>query len=255
MHVELPINISLVCANSIVSQGLKRILDEDNFVVEGLHHDTRAFLASSPHDKPDECELILIDVSAARNLTDEVTELRELLPHSRLVLLHDDLEVECLIEAFQAGADGYILKEIACESLLSSLRLVALGEKVVPGKLVEQLSSVAMAANNHARAETEISKILSEREIETLHCLVKGYPNKIIARRLEIGEATVKVHVKAILRKLMVQNRTQAAIWAVNRGVSATGIAHSPIVAASSTEATSCVPNKPQAALVECQAA
>src|SRR3546814_5032995 len=56
---------------------------------------------------------------------------------------------------------------------------------------------------------------LSEREVEILRCLILGYANKVISRRLDISEATVKVHVKAILRKLRVSNRTQAAIWAV----------------------------------------
>src|SRR3546814_3750398 len=60
---------------------------------------------------------------------------------------------------------------------------------------------------------------LSDREIEILRCLISGDANKIIARRLEITEATVKVHIKAILRKLRVMNRTQAAIWAVTRGL------------------------------------
>ena len=62
---------------------------------------------------------------------------------------------------------------------------------------------------------------LSEREIEILRCLILGYANKVISRRLDISEATVKVHVKAILRKLRVSNRTQAAIWAVKRGLEA----------------------------------
>jgi two-component system nitrate/nitrite response regulator NarL len=56
---------------------------------------------------------------------------------------------------------------------------------------------------------------LSSREAEILHCLMQGAPNKIIARKLEVAEATVKVHIKAILRKIRVTNRTQAAMWAV----------------------------------------
>nr|WP_272914659.1 response regulator transcription factor [Aurantiacibacter rhizosphaerae] len=129
--------------------------------------------------------------------------------------------MDCLIDAFEAGADGYILKNISCESLVNSLQLAACGEKVVPGELVKQLPQFAHATADQVKAEGELSDILSEREIATLRCLVMGYPNKVIARRLDIGEATVKVHVKAILRKLNVQNRTQAAICGVNYGVQA----------------------------------
>ncbi|TPG21598.1 DNA-binding response regulator [Sphingomonas koreensis] len=69
-------------------------------------------------------------------------------------------------------------------------------------------------------ATPEIRNLLSDREIEILRCLVIGYPNKLISRRLDISEATVKVHVKAVLRKLKVQNRTQAAIYALHHGLS-----------------------------------
>jgi two-component system nitrate/nitrite response regulator NarL len=69
---------------------------------------------------------------------------------------------------------------------------------------------------------------LSLREIEILACLVSGQPNKIISRQLEISEATVKIHVKAILRKVGVQNRTQAAIWAIGERLNETLSSHPP---------------------------
>jgi two-component system nitrate/nitrite response regulator NarL len=124
-----------------------------------------------------------------------------------------------MVDAFRAGADGYILKEIGCDSLIESLRLIKLGEKVMPSELVRHLPQHSMAPNSSTEPEANLAELLSEREIETLRCLVLGYANKVIAYRLYISEATVKVHVKAVLRKLMVQNRTQAAIWAVNHGV------------------------------------
>jgi len=79
---------------------------------------------------------------------------------------------------------------------------------------MEEKSQVPQFARN-----PDVTRILSEREITTLRYLLVGHANKVIARRLEISEATVKVYVKAILRKLRVSNRTQAAIWAFNNGV------------------------------------
>jgi two-component system nitrate/nitrite response regulator NarL len=219
------INVSLVCANSLISEGLKRILDEDEFSVERSCKDCSTLIESDlGSDTAARSELIIIDVSAAANLADEVSALRNKFPKSRLVLLNDSFEFDNMVEAFEAGADGYILKEIACESLLGSLRLVALGEKVLPGELINHLPNHSMLAHQRGKTEGELSDLLSEREIETLRCLIMGYPNKVIAHRLDISEATVKVHVKAILRKLMVQNRTQAAIWAVNNGVDANAV-------------------------------
>lgn len=81
-------------------------------------------------------------------------------------------------------------------------------------------SEVAYAARNaDAAPNVSATQVLSEREVLTLRYLLMGHPNKVIAKRLEISEATVKVYVKAILRKLRVSNRTQAAIWAVNAGM------------------------------------
>jgi two-component system nitrate/nitrite response regulator NarL len=96
---------------------------------------------------------------------------------------------------------------------------VASGEKVLPSQLVKHLPLRSAMSNAELNDGSELLETLSEREIETLRCLIMGYPNKVIAYRLDISEATVKVHVKAILRKLGVQNRTQAAIWAVNNGL------------------------------------
>ncbi|TYC87068.1 response regulator transcription factor [Novosphingobium sp. BW1] len=84
--------------------------------------------------------------------------------------------------------------------------------------LLEHLALKRPLIEEEAEIKVELGELLSEREIDTLHCLMMGYPNKVIAYRLDISEVTVKVHVKAILRKLMVQNRTQTAIWAVNQG-------------------------------------
>ena len=216
-------NVSVICSNSIVSEGLKSILLNKEFAIVNQHKNYEALITAQEENATD-VGMIVVDADASRNVAKEVIAVREAFPNSRVVILHEDLEVDCLVDVFEAGADGYILKEISCESLVNCLQLAARGEKVVPGELVKQLPHFAHASATQAKAkaEGELSELLSEREIATLRCLVMGYPNKVIARRLDIGEATVKVHVKAILRKLNVQNRTQAAIYAVYHGVQGT---------------------------------
>lgn len=211
-------SVSVICTNSIVSEGLKAILLDEEFSIVGQHKTCEAMIDAKGEVEIDP-EIIMVDADASRDIPREVGAVREAFPDSRVVILHKDLEFDCLINAFEAGADGYILKEISCESLVNCLQLAARGEKIVPGALVKQLPHFAHATAQ--QTESALSELLSEREIATLRCLVMGYPNKIIARRLDIGEATVKVHVKAILRKLNVQNRTQAAICAVNHGLQA----------------------------------
>ncbi len=101
-----------------------------------------------------------------------------------------------------------------------------LGESILPFKVVRSLMERAPQAGNQpvqddCVAESKLSELtackLSAREAEILGCLTKGEANKVIARRLDITEATIKVHVKAILRKIGATNRTQAAMWASQR--------------------------------------
>ena len=120
---------------------------------------------------------------------------------------------------FGAGADGYLLKSITASALIESLRLVALGEKVFPSMLTDFLG--AMRANQSSTGErVRVGDIaLSQRELDIIRGLADGHSNKAIAKELAITEATVKVHLKTVLRKLGATNRTQVAIWAVQHGV------------------------------------
>ena len=134
---------------------------------------------------------------------------------------------------FQSGADGYCLATTGCEALIKYLDLVMLGEVVFPSAaFLNALSSSGLDCETCGEAlaitvtptpmppsfDSQDSPIrtLSIREAEILQCLMQGSPNKVIARKLDVAEATVKVHIKAILRKIRVANRTQAAMWAVN---------------------------------------
>lgn len=213
-------NLSTVVVgkNSLAREGLRRILSEDKFTVNASIESGTCLLDHSANaDSPN---LIIVDSCEPDQIGAELELFKNGYPNARRVVLSDTFRLNDVIDAFKSGADGYIVKEISCEALLESLRLVAMGEKVMPSQLARHLldmSSEAPAAQPTRNAD--VARILSEREIMTLRYLLMGHPNKIIARRLEISEATVKVYVKAILRKLRVSNRTQAAIWAVNNGV------------------------------------
>ena len=218
------IRASLICVNSLSREGLKRILDEDGFSLTETFPNCGALL-EAPGDFPANSggDLLLIDISATNDIERDIAALRAQQPDTRIVLLDDTFDFDTMVSVFHAGADGYIVKEIDYEPFLESLRLVALGEKVLPGALVQHLPEFGKVLQKSGPKNSEVFRSLSEREIETLRCLIMGYPNKVIAYRLDISEATVKVHVKAILRKLSVQNRTQAAIWAVSHGVEPQG--------------------------------
>jgi two-component system nitrate/nitrite response regulator NarL len=109
------------------------------------------------------------------------------------------------------------LSNISKEVLTHSLRLILLGETVFPSQLATAWATGQLRQN----ASSDVGKaleVLTQREAEILGCLTEGSPNKMIARQLGITEATVKIHVKSLIRKIGVQNRTQAALWAIQVG-------------------------------------
>lgn len=213
-----PIRIALLSRNTIVREGLRRILSDEHFeVTQSVGHSSQLHEVTI-QDGDDGSFLIVVDDGGPEEIA-EVQILQSRFPAAHIVLLSDDFNFETMVQAFRLGVHGYIVKHISCEPLIGSLQLIAMGEKVMPSELADALEFQSPICHGGDNQRGFSTANLSEREVEILECLVMGYPNKIVSRRLGISEATVKVHVKAILRKLLVQNRTQAAIWAVNHGM------------------------------------
>lgn len=201
--------------NKLFREGLKSLLKESQFDVVGEADD----VGMLDLDPESELGLVLIDLSSnTSHIVDDLNRLADLLPDTPVVILNDNLCSNTLASCLAAGASGYLMKDISLDALLISLQLVVLGEKVFPTHLAALLISGAANAVP-AGVPADNSFGLSEREMQILQCLVQGDSNKRIANRLSITEATVKVHMKSLLRKINVSNRTQAAIWALNNGL------------------------------------
>jgi DNA-binding NarL/FixJ family response regulator len=151
-------------------------------------------------------------------------------PGGRIAIVADHYRLSELISAFRAGTNGYFADVMTCDAFIKSMELVMMGETIFPPAFLSFILDpegphLAEAAPNDedgepilVTTEDAIAPTLSPREKLILSCLIEGNSNKSIARKIDIAEATVKVHVKAILRKIRVQNRTQAAIWGMNNG-------------------------------------
>lgn len=212
-----PVTVTVVSDNALAREGLRRILEDDDFNVVESHSTCRDLARSREVDfSPD---IAILDIDDVEGTTYEVEACQQAIPGAKIVVLSNDFNFDLMFEAFKAGVDAYIVKRIDCAALIGSLQLVHLGEKVMPSELVNGFPARWTGHVLPSMPEREAISLLSEREIETLRYLILGSPNKVIAGHLDISEATVKVHVKAILRKLGAQNRTQAAIWAVNNGI------------------------------------
>ena len=204
----------LVGRNKLFREGLKSLLSGSQFEVVGEADDVSQARAPLGDRTP---SVVILDFSAElEHEVDDVTHLRGILPEAKIVVLVEALSSQTLAACLGAGAHGYLIKDISVDALLQSLRLVMLGEKIFPTHLAALLVN-GMADTAPARKAT--SHGLSEREGQVLQCLVQGDSNKMIGNRLNITEATIKVHMKSLLRKINATNRTQAAIWALKNGL------------------------------------
>jgi two-component system, NarL family, nitrate/nitrite response regulator NarL len=212
----------LVEPNALLREGLRRILSETVYapsVAAGTLDEV------SSQCGPDSGTVVLI-TDASRDhegLCHQTKLLKEQNPNAKVIMLVDQYDLANVLTAFRSGADAYLKKSISYEVLVKSLDLVLLGEAIFPGAIIELLREQDARVEEGKQASPEgtqeltpPAKGLSVRETVILRCLMDGDSNKIIARKYDITEATVKVHVKAILRKIQAKNRTQAAIWAAS---------------------------------------
>jgi len=213
----------LVEPNALLREGLRRILSETVYApsTAAATFDELGSTASL-----DSSSIILI-IDASRNHDETCAQTRKLKdenPTAKVVMLVEQYDLKQVIAAFQGGSDAYLKKSISHEVLVKSLDLVMLGEAIFPGAILDMLREHDIRADRAKEVPAaeepqelnQLAKGLSVRETVILRCLMDGDSNKIIARKFDITEATVKVHVKAILRKIQAKNRTQAAIWAAS---------------------------------------
>lgn len=210
------VSLGLVDASALSREGLKALCSDANVRItkeaSSLEEAVRVF---SNGDAP---QIILIDPVGIGESGAVAQAIKAACANAKLVLLTGALDVADMAAAIRSNVDGYLMKDISPVALIQSLRLVVTGEKVFPSQLAELLISGHMKVEPTGWRGCDTA--LSRREAQILRCLLDGASNKRIANRLGITEATVKVHVKALLRKIDAANRTQAAVWALSHGFS-----------------------------------
>ncbi len=208
-------SVCLVGKDCIAKEGLKGMLARAEMPVSAEYDDSSSLhLQQAP--TPDSL-IINIDTGVAEvdgDIIEAVRRQKTTYPQSRVVIVSSRRDVPAISAAFSTGADGYILRDISSDGLIGSLKLVMSGEKVFPTSILPSGTSVAPANTDAAPRRSP----LSAREMGIIRHLAAGESNKAIAIALNIREATVKTHVKKILKKLGVANRTQAAVWAIANG-------------------------------------
>jgi DNA-binding NarL/FixJ family response regulator len=200
------ISIMVIDDQSVVRQGFVALINtvpDMEVVAEGTNGQQAIDLFRQ--HKPD---ITLIDLRMpVVGGVAAISAIRKEFPDARLIVLTTYDGDEDIYRSLQAGAKGYLLKDVFFEELESTIRSVHAGARRIPAAIAERL------------AERMSGSELTSREMEVLHLIVKGLSNREIGLTLNISEATVKSHINNLLTKLGVSDRTQAATTALQRGL------------------------------------
>lgn len=207
----------LICDDQVVvTDGLEMILAADpDIEVVGMAHDGAEALELIPDTHPD---LVLMDLKMPGvNGIQATREIKQRYPEVKVLVLTTFGEDEWVFDAVRSGAAGYLLKGTPRAELVAAIKGTAAGETFIdPSIGGTLLSHVAKTTTQH---DTTITADLSERELEILKLLASGLTNTEIAARLFLSKGTVRNYISAILTKLDVEDRTQAAVLAVRHGL------------------------------------
>jgi DNA-binding NarL/FixJ family response regulator len=205
------IRLLLAEDHAVVRAGLEELLSgAADIEVVGAAADGGRAVALATELAPD---VALIDLTMP--VLDGIEATRRIVrqnPRVRVVVLTASSDREQILGALDAGALGYLLKDAAPEELFDAIRAASRGES----PLAPKVASEVLAERSERRAVD-----LTEREREVLSLVAEGMPNKLIARRLEISEKTVKAHLTRVYEQIGVSDRTQAALWAQGHGFAA----------------------------------
>jgi len=205
------IRLVLVEDHPVVRVGLERLLaNEDDIDIVGTAENGAEAVELLERV---ECDVVLMDLSMP--VMDGIEATRRIVAaHGgavRVVVLTSFSAREDVVAALDAGASGYLLKDAEPQELLAGVHAAARGDAPLAPRAAREMLS--------ARAEESAGPELSPRESEVLQLVARGLPNKRIARELQISEKTVKAHLTQVFQRIGVTDRTQAALWAKQRGL------------------------------------
>lgn len=196
--------------HDILRKGLRSLFDSvPDLEWAGEAGDGESALAQVAELAP---EVILLDLLMPGLSEGElIRQVRSVAPGSHILVLSSSQEDEMILGSLEAGANGYLHKTCSPEALIQGICDVATGEMVIPAHLLKNLPAIL-----HHQQE---GKLLSKREIQVLGLIGQGRSNRMIATQLNLAENTIISHVTRILHKLGLKNRTQAALYARQRGI------------------------------------
>ncbi len=224
------IRVLIVDDHALVRQGLRSFLELSDQSPDAQVHalpiqivgeaaNGREAIEVALSEQPDVVllDLVMPELDGVR----AIPKIREGSPGSRILVLTSFSEDDKILPAIQAGAHGYLLKDIAPQALAQAIRGAFAGEVQLHPAAAKKLMEVATKGNANPENERRAAGTLelTERELEVVELVASGLSNRAIAERLFVSEKTVKTHVSNILQKLNLEDRTQVAIYAIRHGL------------------------------------
>ena len=213
-----PIRVLLVDDHAVVREGLRSYLELDEGLdIVGEASNGKEALRRARELRPD---VVLMDlVMPEMDGVEATRSIREQVPGAKVIVLTSFIEEDKIIPAIQAGASSYLLKNVSAPDLVAAIQKAHVGQSQLDPAVARKLMERVTAPPAPKDPEAQLGELLTEREREVLRLIASGLSNKEIARDLVVSERTVKGHVSNILNKLGVQDRTQAALFAVRHGM------------------------------------
>lgn len=207
------VRIIIIDDHPLVREGLKKLLElEKDIEVLDVAGDGQGAINMTRKLRPD---VILMDINMPGTNGIEATKvIKREFPNIGIVALTAHEEEEYVLDLVRAGVSGYVLKDINPEKLVETIKEVAQGHSVVDPSITKLLFTEVNRIGRGGMPKEE-GKAMTSREMDILKLLTKGYSNKEIAGELLISEKTVKNHITSIFRKIKVDDRTQAVLYAV----------------------------------------
>jgi DNA-binding NarL/FixJ family response regulator len=209
------LKVLVVDDHALFRRGLQMVLkSEGDIEVVGEAADGNEAVEKAQESMPD---VILMDVRMPHRSGIEATQqIKDLLPHVKILMLTISDEEADLYEAIKAGASGYLLKEISIDEVADAIRSVFAGHsRLSPSMAAKLLQEFAAMSKRAAEARQLPAPRLTDREMEVLRLVAQGLNNRDIAKELFISENTVKNHIRNILEKLHLHSRMEAVVYAV----------------------------------------
>jgi DNA-binding NarL/FixJ family response regulator len=211
------LRVLLVDDHDLFRTGLRNLLEEEGVNVVGEAENGEAAIRLAPDLAPD---VVIMDLNMPGAGGVETTRrLASLAPLSRVVVLTISADDDDVMNAVMAGACGYLLKDSSIQELIAGIRAASEGESLISPQIAAKVLQRLRAQSKDIDAAEMIRAELSDRELEVLKLIANGKDNAQIARELFISPKTVKNHISNILMKLQIENRIQAAVYAVRSGI------------------------------------